>query len=78
MLLLSRKVGEKIRIADDITLVVTSIQGDRVKIGIDAPMSISVLRGELVSNGRTSSRMGVQLVRQESRMRLRPRRSPPP
>ena len=54
MLLLSRKVGEKIRIADDITLVVTSIQGDRVKIGIDAPMSISVLRGELVSNGRTS------------------------
>ncbi len=54
MLMLSRKVGEKIRIADDITLVVTSIQGDRVKIGIDAPMSISVLRGELVSNLRTS------------------------
>lgn len=54
MLLLSRKVGERIRIADDITLVVTAIQGDRVKIGIEAPMSVSILRGELESNRRTS------------------------
>jgi carbon storage regulator len=47
MLVLSRKVGERIRIADDIEVVVTAIQGDRIKIGIEAPKTVQVLRGEL-------------------------------
>ena len=47
MLVLSLKVGERIRIADDIEVVVTAIQGDRIKIGIEAPKTILVLRGEL-------------------------------
>lgn len=47
MLVLSRKVGERIRIAADIEVVVTAIQGDRIKIGIEAPKTIRVLRGEL-------------------------------
>jgi carbon storage regulator len=47
MLVLSRKVGERIRIAADIVIVVTAIQGDRIKIGIEAPKSVRVLRGEL-------------------------------
>ena len=47
MLVLSRKVGERIRIAEDIVVVVTAIQGDRIKIGIEAPKSVRVLRGEL-------------------------------
>ena len=47
MLILTRKVGERIRIADEIELVVTAIQGDRIKIGIEAPKTIRVLRGEL-------------------------------
>lgn len=47
MLILSRKIGEQIRIAGDIVVVVTAIQGDRVKIGIEAPKTIRVLRGEL-------------------------------
>jgi carbon storage regulator len=47
MLVLSRKVGERIRIAADIVVVVTAIQGDRIKIGIEAPKSVRVLRGEL-------------------------------
>ena len=46
MLVLSRKVGERIRIAADIVVVVTAIQGDRIKIGIEAPKSVRVLRGE--------------------------------
>ena len=46
MLVLSRKVGERIRIAEDIVVVVTAIQGDRIKIGIEAPKSVRVLRGE--------------------------------
>jgi carbon storage regulator len=47
MLVLSRKVGERIRIAADIVVVITAIQGDRIKIGIEAPKSVRVLRGEL-------------------------------
>lgn len=50
MLILSRKVGERIRIADDIELVVTAIQGDRIKIGIEAPKNIQVRRAELASH----------------------------
>ena len=53
MLVLSRKVGERIRIARDIVVVVTAIQGDRIKIGIEAPKSVRVLRGELRETPRT-------------------------
>jgi carbon storage regulator len=55
MLILSRKVGERIRIADDIELVVTAINGDRIKIGIEAPKNIQVLRGELATHPRAAS-----------------------
>ena len=47
MLILSRKSGERIRIAEDVEIVVQSIQGSRVLIGIDAPRTTRVLRGEL-------------------------------
>jgi carbon storage regulator len=50
MLILTRKVGERIRIADEIELVVTAIQGDRIKIGIEAPRKIRVVRAELASH----------------------------
>lgn len=47
MLILARKVGERIRIADNIEVIVLGIQGDRIKIGIGAPKTFRVLRGEL-------------------------------
>ena len=47
MLVLSRKVGEQIRISGDIVVVVKEIQGDRIKIGIEAPKLVRILRGEL-------------------------------
>lgn len=47
MLVLSRKVGERIVIGDDITLVVSRISGNRVSIGIEAPSNVKVIRGEL-------------------------------
>jgi carbon storage regulator CsrA len=43
MLVLSRKAGEAIVIGD-ITVMVTAIYGDRVKIGIEAPESVSIRR----------------------------------
>lgn len=51
MLVLTRRKGEEIFVGDDITIVVLSIQGNRVKIGIDAPSGYHILRGELADEG---------------------------
>lgn len=48
MLILSRKVDESIRIADSITVKVVGIDKGVVKLGIDAPPNIRVLRSELI------------------------------
>jgi carbon storage regulator len=57
MLVLSRKIGERIRIAGNIEVVVTDIQGDKIKIGIEAPKDTRILRRELVSvQGAASAR----------------------
>lgn len=47
MLVLARKVGEIIHIGDDIVLCVVRIQGDSVRIGIDAPDHVAVHRKEV-------------------------------
>lgn len=47
MLVLSRKVGETIWIGDDIEIVITEVKGDYVKVGVRAPRSIDIIRGEL-------------------------------
>ena len=52
MLVLSRKPGEKIRIAEDIVIIVQEVKGDLVKIGIEAPKLVRVLRGELLDTRR--------------------------
>jgi carbon storage regulator len=47
MLVLTRRVGEQIRIGDDVIVTVVRIQGDRVRIGIAAPTAVTVLREEV-------------------------------
>ena len=47
MLVLTRKVGDKVLLGDEIEIVVVDIQGNQVKLGISAPRSLSVLRAEL-------------------------------
>ena len=47
MLVLTRKQSEKIRIGDNITITVIRMKGKSVRLGIEAPNSVSVLRGEL-------------------------------
>lgn len=48
MLVLSRHNGESLMIGDEIEITIVEIQGDKVRIGINAPKSIAVLRSELV------------------------------
>ncbi len=55
MLVLSRKISESIQIGNDIEIVVTQIAGGKVKLGINAPAHIRVLRGELTRTSPLSS-----------------------
>ena len=47
MLVLSRKVCEKIKLGDSITLTIVKVSGDKVRLGIEAPADVKVLRDEL-------------------------------
>jgi len=47
MLILSRKVNEKVVIGEDITVSIIEIRGDQVRIGIDAPKKVKVFRQEV-------------------------------
>jgi carbon storage regulator len=47
MLVLSRKKGERIQIGDDITIVISEIRGDKVRIAIEAPKDVTVHRHEV-------------------------------
>jgi carbon storage regulator len=47
MLVLSRKENERIKLGDSITVTVVRVTGDKVRLGIEAPANILVLREEL-------------------------------
>ena len=47
MLVLSRTVGEEIVINDNIRITITTVNGDRVRVGITAPPAIPVDRAEI-------------------------------
>ena len=47
MLILSRKNGQQINIGENISITVTSVSGSRVKLGIDAPDSVKIVRSEV-------------------------------
>ncbi|MEN6497655.1 MAG: carbon storage regulator [Thermoguttaceae bacterium] len=47
MLVLSRRESERIRLGDSIVVTVVRVAGDRVRLGIEAPADVVVLRDEL-------------------------------
>ena len=55
MLVLTRKLGEKILIGNDITITVVDIGHSRLKLGIEAPAGHRILRSELVVDAETPS-----------------------
>lgn len=55
MLVLSRKIGEKLVIGDNITVVVSRVAGNRVTLGIEAPHDVRIIRGELKSQAGESA-----------------------
>lgn len=47
MLVLSRRVGERLMIGDDIVITIIDVRSDGVRIGIDAPREVRVTRAEI-------------------------------
>jgi carbon storage regulator CsrA len=47
MLVLTRKANEQIIIAGNITITILAVEGKRVRLGLDAPADVRLLRGEL-------------------------------
>jgi carbon storage regulator len=51
MLVLSRKQNERIRVGDSVVVTIVRVSGDKVRIGIEAPADVRVLRDELHPDG---------------------------
>ena len=47
MLILTRRVGETLRIGDDVSITVLGVKGNQVRVGINAPKDVSVHREEI-------------------------------
>lgn len=71
MLVLNRKIGEEIVIGNGIIVKVISVADGNVKLGIDAPSDIAILRGELYQNVKES----VKKASEESKNKINPARS---
>jgi carbon storage regulator len=58
MLVLSRKIGEKVRIGDLVTLTVLHYRRGRIRLGFDAPEAVHIVREEITSTLRPLIRPG--------------------
>lgn len=47
MLVLTRKIGERIVIGDNIAVTVVDVKGDNIRLAIDAPKEVKIYRGEI-------------------------------
>jgi len=81
MLVLTRKLMEKLFIGDDICVTVVRLEGGQVRLGIDAPREVSVVRAELVperTGGRPKSATAGTSSGSASGAGPGPGRTPPP
>lgn len=63
MLILSRKIGESVVINDNVIVKILEVSGDKVRIGIEAPKEISILRSELKETAEQNKTASAQISR---------------
>jgi len=60
MLVLSRKLNETILIGDNIRVTLLGIDGDKIKLGVDAPRDIRVFREELLEATKSTNKQALE------------------
>lgn len=55
MLILTRKIGEKILINDDVEITVIGLKGNEIKLGINAPTTVKIQRKEIQNKNNDSN-----------------------
>jgi carbon storage regulator len=58
MLILTRRVGETLMIGDEVTVTVLGVKGNQVRIGINAPKTVSVHREEIYQRIKNETESG--------------------
>ncbi|MDP6555393.1 MAG: carbon storage regulator [Pirellulaceae bacterium] len=61
MLVLSRRERERVRLGESIVVTIVRVSGDKVRLGIEAPPDVLVLRDELESQGTPPAALEVEL-----------------
>ncbi|MBE6349442.1 MAG: carbon storage regulator CsrA [Spirochaetaceae bacterium] len=62
MLILTRKVNEKIVIGDNIVVTLIEVKGDQVKLGVEAPKNVKVFRQEVFDAIQTENRQAATTI----------------
>lgn len=60
MLVLKRKAGESIIVADNIEIKIIEVEEGRIKIGIDAPKEVSIIRKEVLDETKSENKNAAQ------------------
>ena len=66
MLVVSRKVGQRILIGDDIVITVVKLGSGGVRIGVDAPSELAVVREELAEQLRKAEELAIKNAREDT------------
>jgi len=66
MLVVSRKIGEELKVGDDIIVKVVDIDKNQVKIGIEAPRNVMILRMELVREITKQNKLSIQKTTEDT------------
>ncbi|MBQ1832451.1 MAG: carbon storage regulator CsrA [Treponema sp.] len=66
MLILSRKIDEKIKIGNDITLTIIEVHGDMVKIGVEAPKNVKIFRQEVFDAIQTENKAAAAEISEDA------------
>ncbi|MDV2582848.1 carbon storage regulator CsrA [Alkalibacillus haloalkaliphilus] len=74
MLVLTRKQGESIQINDDIEIKVLSVDGDQIKLGIDAPKHVDIHRKEVYQQITQENQEASQLPRNSINLLKNPKK----